>query len=232
MAAGLARLCRAPRLCLCLLGSCPDHSLWGTTPASPTRLPGPHCRAGPRAGGLKQHRGWCGTCWDWSCPCPHGPPFCATCWSAAGVGMAAPSSAPYSLVPGAGEAESALPAAKGGAALGEPGAPGGDQPAHPPPSCCRYFINLCQRIYKGPLDCSERASVCKKSASGHVQVLGLVHTQRLEVAGEARVLSCWVQVHLTGKAGGCRPWREPPVVIHLWRFGGSWNVEVSAVCVT
>lgn len=55
----------------------------------------------------------------------------------------------------------------------------------PPLSCCRYFINLCQRIYKGPLDCSERASVCKKSASGQVQVLGLVHTQRLDVIGEA-----------------------------------------------
>ncbi|XP_023555112.1 cation-independent mannose-6-phosphate receptor [Octodon degus] len=46
-----------------------------------------------------------------------------------------------------------------------------------------YFINLCQQIYKGPLDCSERASICKKSASGQVQVLGLVHTQKLDVSG-------------------------------------------------
>lgn len=49
----------------------------------------------------------------------------------------------------------------------------------------RYYINLCQKIYKGPLDCSDRASICKKSASGDVQVLGLVHTQRLDVIGEA-----------------------------------------------
>nr|XP_027795386.1 cation-independent mannose-6-phosphate receptor [Marmota flaviventris] len=52
-----------------------------------------------------------------------------------------------------------------------------------------YFINLCQRIYKGPLDCSERASVCKKSASGQVQVLGLVHTQRLDVIDDKVVVT-------------------------------------------
>lgn len=56
---------------------------------------------------------------------------------------------------------------------------------HPFVSFCRYFINLCQRVYKGPLDCSERASICKKSATGQVQVLGLVHTQKLEVIGKA-----------------------------------------------
>lgn len=53
----------------------------------------------------------------------------------------------------------------------------------------RYYINLCQKIYKGPLDCSDRASICKKSASGDVQVLGLVHTQKLDVVGKAGVLS-------------------------------------------
>ncbi|KAM4815966.1 cation-independent mannose-6-phosphate receptor [Urocitellus parryii] len=52
-----------------------------------------------------------------------------------------------------------------------------------------YFINLCQRIYKGPLDCSERASICKKSASGQVQVLGLVHTQRLDVIDDKVVVT-------------------------------------------
>lgn len=52
-------------------------------------------------------------------------------------------------------------------------------------SFCRYYINLCQKIYKGPQDCSERASVCKRSASGEVQVLGLVHTQKLDVVGKA-----------------------------------------------
>jgi insulin-like growth factor 2 receptor len=44
-----------------------------------------------------------------------------------------------------------------------------------------YFINLCQRVYKGPLGCSDRASICRKTASGQVQVLGLVHTQKLGV---------------------------------------------------
>uniref|UniRef100_A0A673TKJ8 Cation-independent mannose-6-phosphate receptor n=1 Tax=Suricata suricatta TaxID=37032 RepID=A0A673TKJ8_SURSU len=48
-----------------------------------------------------------------------------------------------------------------------------------------YYINLCQKIYKGPLDCSDRASICKKSATGVVQVLGLVHTQKLDVIGKA-----------------------------------------------
>ncbi|XP_066228988.1 cation-independent mannose-6-phosphate receptor isoform X1 [Saccopteryx leptura] len=47
-----------------------------------------------------------------------------------------------------------------------------------------YYINLCQKIYKGPLDCSDRASICKKSSSGDVQSLGLVHTQRLEVVDD------------------------------------------------
>uniref|UniRef100_A0A5F9C0Z7 Cation-independent mannose-6-phosphate receptor n=1 Tax=Oryctolagus cuniculus TaxID=9986 RepID=A0A5F9C0Z7_RABIT len=47
-----------------------------------------------------------------------------------------------------------------------------------------YFINLCQRIYKGPLDCSERASICKKSPTGQVQALGLVHTQKLDVVDD------------------------------------------------
>ncbi|XP_029327247.1 cation-independent mannose-6-phosphate receptor [Mus caroli] len=52
-----------------------------------------------------------------------------------------------------------------------------------------YFINLCQRVYKGPLDCSERASICKKSATGQVQVLGLVHTQKLEVIDETVIVT-------------------------------------------
>ncbi|XP_052025662.1 cation-independent mannose-6-phosphate receptor isoform X3 [Apodemus sylvaticus] len=52
-----------------------------------------------------------------------------------------------------------------------------------------YFINLCQGVFKGPLDCSERASICKKNAAGHVQVLGLVHTQRLDVLDETVVVT-------------------------------------------
>lgn len=60
-----------------------------------------------------------------------------------------------------------------------------------------YFINLCQRVYKGPLDCSERASICKKSATGQVQVLGLVHTQKLEVIDET-VLVTYSKGHSCG----------------------------------
>lgn len=58
-----------------------------------------------------------------------------------------------------------------------------------PLSLHRYYINLCQQVYKGPLNCSDRASICKKTASGDVQVLGLVHTQKLDVIGKACVLS-------------------------------------------
>ncbi|XP_037673819.1 cation-independent mannose-6-phosphate receptor [Choloepus didactylus] len=52
-----------------------------------------------------------------------------------------------------------------------------------------FFINLCQRVYKGPFGCSDRASVCKKSASGHVQILGLVHTQKLDVTDDKVIVS-------------------------------------------
>ncbi|XP_077611202.1 cation-independent mannose-6-phosphate receptor [Crocuta crocuta] len=52
-----------------------------------------------------------------------------------------------------------------------------------------YYINLCQKIYKGPLDCSDRASICKKSATGIVQALGLVHTQKLDVVGDKVIVT-------------------------------------------
>ncbi|KAM4866079.1 cation-independent mannose-6-phosphate receptor isoform 2-T3 [Thomomys bottae] len=60
-----------------------------------------------------------------------------------------------------------------------------------------YFINLCQKVYKGPLGCSERASICKKSASGQVQVLGLVHTQKLDVVDD-RVLVTYSKGYVCG----------------------------------
>lgn len=44
-------------------------------------------------------------------------------------------------------------------------------------------MNLCQRVHEGPTGCPERASVCRKSNNGDVQVLGLVHTQKLNVTG-------------------------------------------------
>lgn len=72
---------------------------------------------------------------------------------------------------------------------------------HPFVSFHRYYVNLCQKIHKGPLDCSDRASICKKSSSGDVQVLGLVHTQKLDVQGKAWVLVTRVQVPcLSGRA--------------------------------
>nr|XP_045014516.1 cation-independent mannose-6-phosphate receptor [Jaculus jaculus] len=52
-----------------------------------------------------------------------------------------------------------------------------------------FFINLCQRVYKGPLECSERASICKKTATGQVQVLGLVHTQKLDVVDDKVIVT-------------------------------------------
>ncbi|XP_019519312.1 PREDICTED: cation-independent mannose-6-phosphate receptor [Hipposideros armiger] len=52
-----------------------------------------------------------------------------------------------------------------------------------------YYINLCQKIHKGPLDCSDRASICKKSTSGDVQVLGLVHTQKLDVIDDKVIVT-------------------------------------------
>ncbi|XP_023074848.1 cation-independent mannose-6-phosphate receptor isoform X1 [Piliocolobus tephrosceles] len=52
-----------------------------------------------------------------------------------------------------------------------------------------YYINLCQKIYKGPLGCSERASICRRSTTGDVQVLGLVHTQKLDVIGDKVVVT-------------------------------------------
>lgn len=52
-----------------------------------------------------------------------------------------------------------------------------------------YYINLCQKIHKGPLDCSDRASICKKSASGDVHVLGLVHTQKLDVIDDKVIVT-------------------------------------------
>ncbi|XP_007943478.1 cation-independent mannose-6-phosphate receptor [Orycteropus afer afer] len=52
-----------------------------------------------------------------------------------------------------------------------------------------YYINLCQKIYKGPSGCSDRASICRKTASGQVQVLGLVHTQKLDVVDDRVVVT-------------------------------------------
>ncbi|XP_006264642.3 cation-independent mannose-6-phosphate receptor [Alligator mississippiensis] len=52
-----------------------------------------------------------------------------------------------------------------------------------------YYMNLCQRVYEGPTGCSDRASICKKSQNGAVQVLGLVHTQKLNVTDDKVYIS-------------------------------------------
>lgn len=46
----------------------------------------------------------------------------------------------------------------------------------------KYYLNLCQRVNRGPSACSESASVCQES-NGRVQVLGQVHTQKVTVKG-------------------------------------------------
>ncbi|XP_051469304.1 cation-independent mannose-6-phosphate receptor isoform X1 [Apus apus] len=52
-----------------------------------------------------------------------------------------------------------------------------------------YYVNLCQRVHEGPTGCPERASICRKSHNGDVQVLGLVHTQKLNVTGDTLYIS-------------------------------------------
>ncbi|XP_012590642.1 PREDICTED: cation-independent mannose-6-phosphate receptor [Condylura cristata] len=52
-----------------------------------------------------------------------------------------------------------------------------------------YYINLCQKVYQGPLGCSDRASICQKTNTGHVQVLGLIHTQKLDVDGDKVIVT-------------------------------------------
>nr|XP_013042229.2 cation-independent mannose-6-phosphate receptor isoform X1 [Anser cygnoides] len=52
-----------------------------------------------------------------------------------------------------------------------------------------YYLNLCQRVHEGPTGCPERASICRKSNNGDVEVLGLVHTQKLNVTGDTVYIS-------------------------------------------
>uniref|UniRef100_A0A8B9QBB8 Insulin like growth factor 2 receptor n=1 Tax=Apteryx owenii TaxID=8824 RepID=A0A8B9QBB8_APTOW len=49
------------------------------------------------------------------------------------------------------------------------------------------LINI--RVHEGPTGCPERASICRKSNNGDVQVLGLVHTQKLNVTGDTVYIS-------------------------------------------
>ncbi|XP_062980546.1 cation-independent mannose-6-phosphate receptor [Elgaria multicarinata webbii] len=58
-----------------------------------------------------------------------------------------------------------------------------------------YYMNLCQRVHGGPSGCPERASVCRKNRSGAVQVLGLVHTQKLNVTADGKILVSYSNGH-------------------------------------
>uniref|UniRef100_A0A8B9QJA1 Insulin like growth factor 2 receptor n=1 Tax=Apteryx owenii TaxID=8824 RepID=A0A8B9QJA1_APTOW len=51
------------------------------------------------------------------------------------------------------------------------------------------LINIVERVHEGPTGCPERASICRKSNNGDVQVLGLVHTQKLNVTGDTVYIS-------------------------------------------
>lgn len=82
-------------------------------------------------------------------------------------------------------------------------------------------MNLCQKINKGPLDCSDRASVCRKSASGDVQVLGLVHTQKLDVVGTAG--ASWGGA-LQSRGGRRRLWVELAGTIPRTVSQASWQL--------
>lgn len=70
-------------------------------------------------------------------------------------------------------------------------------------------MNLCQRVHEGPTGCSERASICRKSNNGDVQVLGLVHTQKLNVTGRVTFCSC-IELEMT------KSYNLAIVVLKLW----------------
>ncbi|CAM5101789.1 unnamed protein product [Eretmochelys imbricata] len=52
-----------------------------------------------------------------------------------------------------------------------------------------YYMNLCRRVNNGPTGCPERAAICSKSRNGDVRVLGVVHTQKLDVTDDKVLVS-------------------------------------------
>ncbi|XP_069788171.1 cation-independent mannose-6-phosphate receptor [Narcine bancroftii] len=44
-----------------------------------------------------------------------------------------------------------------------------------------YYMNLCQGVHEGPTGCPPHASVCRKAKNGVTQILGLVHSQKMDV---------------------------------------------------
>ncbi|XP_028809164.1 cation-independent mannose-6-phosphate receptor isoform X2 [Denticeps clupeoides] len=49
-----------------------------------------------------------------------------------------------------------------------------------------YYVNLCQGIHGGLMDCPESAAICRRS-KGKTQVLGLIHTQSMALTGDGKV---------------------------------------------
>lgn len=60
-----------------------------------------------------------------------------------------------------------------------------------------YYVNLCREVFQGPPGCSPRASVCRKNPVGQVEVLGLVHTQKLDVIDD-RLMMTYSRGHSCG----------------------------------
>ncbi|XP_062912676.1 cation-independent mannose-6-phosphate receptor [Mobula hypostoma] len=44
-----------------------------------------------------------------------------------------------------------------------------------------YYMNLCEGVHEGPTGCPPYASVCRKAKSARTQILGLVHSQKIDV---------------------------------------------------
>ncbi|XP_055982014.1 cation-independent mannose-6-phosphate receptor isoform X3 [Sorex fumeus] len=61
-----------------------------------------------------------------------------------------------------------------------------------------YYVNLCREVFRGPPGCSERASVCRKTPVGRVEVLGLIHTQRLDVVDD-KIMVTYSRGHPCGE---------------------------------
>ncbi|XP_029452555.1 cation-independent mannose-6-phosphate receptor isoform X2 [Rhinatrema bivittatum] len=52
-----------------------------------------------------------------------------------------------------------------------------------------YYLNLCQGVFEGPTGCPKSASICRKTKSGNVQVLGQLHTQKMKLTGDTIIVN-------------------------------------------
>ncbi|XP_059504404.1 cation-independent mannose-6-phosphate receptor isoform X2 [Stegostoma tigrinum] len=46
-----------------------------------------------------------------------------------------------------------------------------------------YYMNLCQGVREGPTGCPSYASMCRRNKNGKTDILGLVHTQKIDIRG-------------------------------------------------